>query len=152
MNLWLSPEILSWNIELLRPESSSSGDFLKPYELIKHAKKRIDEAESTDSKSLALGEAVIHLRAAIENREKQLIKSFNLKELYSWETSKSEKVPVHEKLRRLGIVQPILLKKLIDIRNIIIHEQKYPSNADKSKIEEYYEVAWYFLRSTEFFP
>jgi len=154
MKLWLSPEFFDWNKDPLNPKISQDSDFLKPYALLKHAKKRLDEVddkENPDWENLTLGDCVSNLRGAIEHREKQLKDKFSLAELFIWEASKGKNIPVYEKLQRLGITQPILQKKLIDLRNFVTHQQKYPFNKEKSTIIELYEFAWYFIRSTDSF-
>ena len=141
MRLWLSPEFFDWNRDPLNPTISKDSDFLKPYQLLKHAKKRLDEVndkENPDKENLALGDSVYHLRGAIEHREKQLKEKFNLAGLSVWESSERKAIPVYEKLYRLGIIQPILHKKLIDLRNFITHEQKFPYNKNKSEISDLY--------------
>ncbi len=154
MNLWLSPEILGWNTDVLNPRISADWDFLKPYELLKHAKKRLDEVddkENLDKENPALGEVVYHLRRAIEHREKHLAEKFNLSGL-PFEVPSGKKNPrIDERLYQLGIIRPILLRKLNDLRNLITHEQKDPYSKDKSLINELSEFTWYFLRSTDSF-
>jgi len=64
MRLWLSPEFFDWNRDPLNPTISKDSDFLKPYQLLKHAKKRLDEVndkENPDKENLALGDSVYHL-------------------------------------------------------------------------------------------
>ena len=64
MKLWLSPELFHWNRDSLNPTISKDSDFLKPYQLLKHAEKRlneVDDKENPDEENLALGEVVYHL-------------------------------------------------------------------------------------------
>jgi hypothetical protein len=154
MNLWLSPEILSWNMGVLNPRTSPDLDFLKPYDLFRHAKKRlgaVDDKENPDQENPALAEVVYHLRRAIEHREKQLADKFNLSGL-PFEVPSNKKNPrIDERLYQLDIIQPILLRKLNDLRNLITHEQKDPSGKDKLLINELSEFTWYFIRSTDSF-
>jgi hypothetical protein len=150
----VSSEFFDWNRDPLNPKTSQAGDFLKPYDLLRHAKKRLDEVDDKENpvlENLTLGDCVSNLRGAIEHREKQLKDKFSLAELFIWEASKGKNIPVYEKLLRLGITQPILQKKLIDLRNFVIHQQKYPFNKEKSIIIELHEFAWYFIRSTDSF-
>lgn len=151
MNLWLSPVILNWNRDPLYPKTSSDEDLFKPYKLLQQAKKRIDEVDDKDGaneETFALGEAVSHLRGAIEHRQKQIIEKFNLQKLSieGWPKGKD-----YDKLSELGIMRPALVKKLIDLRNSVIHEQKFPRNSDKHSIDELFEFTWYFMRSSDSF-
>ncbi len=154
MNLWLSPEVFDWNMDAMNPKTYPDSEFLKPYDLLRHAKKRLDQVddkENADQENPALGESLFHMRGAIEHREKQLRDKFHLVELSMWETSKGKPIPVYEKLYRLGITKPLLQKKLIDLRNFVVHQQNYPLNKDKTIIMELFEFAWYFIRSTDSF-
>jgi len=153
MKLWLSPEVLGWNTDVLGLRTSQATDFLKPYELLKHAKKRLDQVDDSnpDQENPVLGEVVYHLRRAIEHREKQLDKNFNLSEL-PFEEFPSKKNPrTEERLYELGVIRPILRSKLNRHRNIITHEQKDPYSKAKSEITELFEFTWYFIRSTDSF-
>lgn len=49
-------------------------------------------------------------------------------------------------LEAFGIVRPLLLKKLLKIRNDIEHEDSDPPSHNQCK--EYVDVVWYFLKST----
>jgi len=62
----------------------------------------------------------LSIRGAIEHREKQLKEKFNLAGLSVWESSERKAIPVYEKLYRLGIIQPILHKKLIDLIDKVV--------------------------------
>jgi len=154
MKLWLSPEFLDWNRNLLNPKISKDWDFLKPYELLKHANKKLDEVddkENPDEENPALGEVVYQLRRAVEHREKQLAEKFNLSELPFEVLSNKKKPRTEERLYELDVIKPILRSKLNRLRNIITHEQKDPYSKDKSEIIELSEFTWYFIRSTDAF-
>jgi hypothetical protein len=47
------------------------------------------------------------------------------------------------------MIKPTILKDLIEIRNRVVHEQKYPLTKDKKRISELVDITWYFLRSTD---
>ncbi|HQU36098.1 MAG TPA: hypothetical protein PLR65_05900 [Anaerolineales bacterium] len=149
MNVWLSPEILDRPRDPLFHQATPNEDvFFKPYELLKHAQKRIfevDDKGTSGEEAFALGEAVAHLRGAIEHRQKQIVKKFNLSKLSvdGWPVGRD-----HDKLSELHVMRPLLVKKLIDLRNFVIHEQKYPHNDEKHSINELFEFTWYFIRTT----
>jgi len=107
-----------------------------------------DETTNEEDENLALGDAVKSLREAVEHRVKAFEEKFSLSKLPYKE--KKEKKP-YDDLYELGIIQPIMLKKLNDIRNTITHEQKYPSGKEKAAITELLEFTWYFIRSTDSF-
>jgi hypothetical protein len=59
------------------------------------------------------------------------------------------KKPRHllELLNHLGLVRPVMLRRLLDLRNALEHED-VPA-PDKSECELLVEFVWYFLRSTD---
>jgi hypothetical protein len=154
MNLWLKPIFFTWNYDPLRPGTSQDLDFLKPYDLLRHARKKLDDVndkENTENEKPELGEVVYQLKRAIEHRERKLANRFNFSELPIDVPSINKKPRIYERLYELGIVQPILYRKLNDLRNLITHEQKDPLTKDKPLIEELFEFTWYFIRSTDSF-
>jgi hypothetical protein len=52
-----------------------------------------------------------------------------------------------EKLSDYGLMRPTLIKDLLDVRNLIEHEDAAP--ADVSKCSYYIDIVWYFLKSTD---
>jgi len=52
-----------------------------------------------------------------------------------------------ELLQYLGIVRPVMLKRLVDIRNLVEHEDADSPNIDDCRMLA--EFVWYFLRSTD---
>lgn len=67
---------------------------------------------------------------------------------------KFDKIPIQpkpqrrlERLEYWGIIRPSMLKRLIDIRNAIEHEDEIPPEWDRCL--EFVDFVWYFLRSTD---
>lgn len=148
MKVWLSPEILDW-------DRNPGGYFFsyekdtKPYSILKQARKRLGEVEGSGNDGrFALGDAYKNLKEATEYREKQIRKRYSFNELPFGKIKRTDR-----QLLRLGIIQPVLLKKLTDIRNEVTHEQNYPQNNQKEieKALELWEFVWYFIRATDVF-
>lgn len=52
-----------------------------------------------------------------------------------------------ELLSTLDIIRPFMLQRLIDIRNIVEHQDSKPPSTDDCHM--YADLVWYFLRSTD---
>jgi hypothetical protein len=52
-----------------------------------------------------------------------------------------------ELLECLGIIRPLMLRQLINIRNIVEHEVSSPPSTDECLM--FADLTWYFLRSTD---
>jgi hypothetical protein len=148
MKVWLSPEILEWNVEVFGNFPAGGIDFFTPYYILEHVKKKLVgvDDEGSDDVNYDLGDAIKSLREVVENREKQLLKKFSLKKL-PFDKPKA----TYQILLQLGITQPLMQEKLVKLRNVIVHEQKYPSTKHKKRILEFWEFVWYFIRATDSF-
>jgi hypothetical protein len=154
MKIWLSPEILEWDIDIFGQYSSGGVDFYKPYRILEHAKKKLagaNEGEDPNEENLDLGDIVKSLREVVEHRENKLKEKFNFKNLPFVKLGPKKNIPTYKFLLVLGITQPIMQEKLVKLRNIIVHEQRYPSNKDRNAILELWEFVWYFIRATDSF-
>ena len=88
--------------------------------------------------------AVSNIKRAIENRMDCVLFAFNYQEL-----SKNWNFPEKmEKLNKLGIIAPRILKKINRIRNLLEHQYQIPK---KDEVEEAYDVATLFLAYTKNF-
>jgi len=147
MKVWLSPEVLEWRVDKLYDEINDDYTFLKPYGFLRYAKKRfseVDEHGTGDKENLVLNDIVVNLKQALEHRENALHEKFAFSQL---PYAKKK----YKQLTQFRLVQPIFANKLRILRNIVIHEQKAPLGKDKERIEELWEFAWYYLRSTDSF-
>jgi hypothetical protein len=107
-----------------------------------HAEKVVKNA----STEFDLIDAICSLKRAINHR------LYTLKEIYliekiSFKEFPTDKKKIRERLCILGIIKPLMLKKIIDIRNAIEHQDSKPPT--KEICEEFIETVWYFLRSTD---
>jgi hypothetical protein len=152
LRIWLSPEFLEWNMGGLDPKAVSLRDenVKKSYEIWRHAQQRLKDVDerSGAEENLDLGDVVKSLREVIDNRQKLLETTFNLTDHIFPEIEKLN-IPLYKKLEYFGIIKSTILKPLIEIRNQVVHEQKYPLAEDKKRISELVDITWYFLRSTD---
>ena len=88
-------------------------------------------------------DTITTLKRAVDNRLRILDNLYKFK-----------RIPIKEKpsdlleiMHYVDIVRPIMVKKLIEIRNAIEHEDASPPNYEDCKV--FSEFVWYFLRSTD---
>jgi hypothetical protein len=140
---WINPLIFTGaferNIESLGYRSLDDDKLLRPYEMVQHADSLLQSGCSEAQRA----DAVAALRRAVGHR----VKMFS--EVYELDTMPLENKPkkVMEILERVGIIRPVMLRTLIDIRNAYEHEDISPP--DLLRCQEMSELVWYFLRSTE---
>src|SRR5438128_6969353 len=91
----------------------------------------------------ARGDAIAALRRAVGQR----VRVFS--DVHRLEHLPLERKPKNtmELLEVLGVIRPIMLRTLVDIRNAYEHEDIPPPSEDRCR--ELADLAWYFLRSTE---
>lgn len=138
---WISLDILSWDVF---PEGGSrcgETDSLvdRPYHLLRHAEDKI----TATSSELDLIDAITTLKRAAFHRKAALERIYELRQI---PLSDSPKDPL-ERLAFFGLIRPMVLRTLIDIRNNIEHSDGHPPEVDRCK--EMAEYIWYFLRSTD---
>ena len=87
-------------------------------------------------------DAIMALRRAVGLRVKALMEKYKLREL-----------PIGLKLKDLellsyfGLIRPFMLKRLIDLRNSVEHDNTSPPPTDDCLM--FADLIWYFLRSTD---
>lgn len=117
-----------------RPLSISKG-----YNLIDHAYNILSDDE------FALSDVISNLRKAINYRIKDLFKNLGI-DFLDLKLGKSKKI---EKLEALDIAKPLLVNKLLKIRNDIEYVGANPPNMQEC--EELIDFVWYFYKSTDRF-
>lgn len=137
--LWLNPTVLTWNVE---PEQERHGEayWKRPYEIWSHAESILQEDNLSDFKRV---DALTTLKRAVDRRIRQLNDLHHLKS-----------IPISDKpsgtlelLEYIGLIRPIMLQRLIDIRNAVEHEDVLPPPVKELLV--FLEFVWYFLRSTD---
>lgn len=137
--MWLDHQILNWNSFSDGGAIQNEKLALRAYEIWSHAEKLLNKSLS----ELDRVDVVTSIKRAIDHRVRLLDKLYNFR-----------KIPIKDKpsdllglLEFSGLLRPIMLKKLIDIRNSVEHEDSSPPNTETCQV--YLEFAWYFLRSTD---
>ena len=135
--MWLSPAFLNWRI--LVQVAYNDLDWKRAYEIWAHSERILQQYND----EFHLTDAITTLKRAMSHRL-QLLKT-----IYRLDTIPLPKIPKRaiEQLAFLGIVRPTMLSRLIEIRNMIEHEDAAPPTCDRCI--ELLDFVWYFLRSTD---
>lgn len=112
----------------------------KGYSIIEHAYDTIN-----NDSDLYLADAISNLRKAVNYRITDIFENLGINKLIM-PLGKDKKL---EKLELLGIVKPLLINKLLTIRNGIEYRGANPPNKEACK--ELIDVVWYFYRSTDIY-
>jgi hypothetical protein len=140
MRSFLDPDILSWP---LSPDDynywDTAEDELRPYEIWRHSEALLGGNLSREHRV----DIVVNLNRAIGIRLKTLNELYMFKKI----PPRRSKVRIVEEMAELGIIRPILLKHITDLRNAVEHQDEIPPEA--SRCSELAEFTWYFLRSTD---
>lgn len=137
--VWFEPSWLFWD-QMVDGRSLISNDANdRPYEIQQHASDRL----TGDPGDLDRVDAITTLRRAVAYRVRVL------KEIYEL-----RKLPISPKprydlelLASFDIIRPFMLKRLIDIRNIVEHQDSKPPSTEECLM--FADLVWYFLRSTD---
>jgi hypothetical protein len=136
--LFLSPTVLSWQ---WRSESStvySEDAWRRPYEHWRHA----DEIDPSISEFKRI-DIITTLKRAVDHRVRALMGLYDLRGLPLSDAPKEHL----ELLEYVGLVRPLMVSRLITIRNAVDHEDAAPPSPDECRTLT--EFVWYFLRSTD---
>lgn len=136
--MWLDPAFLSWENHYMSWKPLDRKKAKRPYEIHEHASNRLAQGTNLDRV-----DAITTLKRAVTHRVQVLKAAYGLDALEIPGKPKRDL----ELLAYLGIVRPLMLKRLIDIRNIVEHEDSDPPAGDDCEI--FADFVWYFLRSTD---
>jgi hypothetical protein len=136
---WLSSEAL--NGKPINRSSTSLADtnWERAYEIWEHAEE-ILRGYPDDS---YLGDVIANLKRAVIHRTNHLMEVYALNKT----PIKEQPRKALERLEYWGIIRPTMLRRLIDVRNAIEHEDA-PA-PDRERCFEFLDFVWYFLRSTD---
>lgn len=109
------------------------------YELIEHAYELMEKKDK-----MYYADAITNLRKAVNYRVSLLFDNLGIEKLNFDGLGETKKL---EKLEALGIVKPLLINKLLFIRNEIEYRDMLPP--DKNECEELIDIVWYFYKSTD---
>jgi hypothetical protein len=137
--LWLSPEVLNWSAYRGSYSVDDTSLWQRPYAIWNHAEELLSRSRSDFTRS----DAITTLRRAVDHRIKHLARIYDFKRL----PIPGKPQDIVEILGFVGLVRPLMLGKLIEIRNLLEHEDASPPGYDDCIV--FLEFVWYFLRSTD---
>jgi hypothetical protein len=140
-SVWIDPSWLSW--EPLSYEAWGGPDpgaaTTRPYEAHQHACNRL----AREPNEFDRVDAISTLRRIVGRRVNEIKKTYHLRELSTGPKPKGDL----ELLEYFGIIRPFMLKRLVDIRNIVEHQDSIPPPTEECLM--FADLVWYFLRSTD---
>jgi len=137
--IFLKDSILNWKAMIEGGSYHVQEGWDRPYEYLEVAYNIIN----LHKKELELIDVISNLKRAIDNRIKKLSRDYNFKGMNQFGFPKDN----FSKLECLGLAKPLMLDKIVSVRNIIEHQFKNPPDA--KSCEEFAELVWYFLKSTD---
>lgn len=137
--IWIKNEILDWHPDGNSKSSTNHREQIRAYELWNHAESLL----SSNVNELHRVDAVSTLKRCLNQRLKFIESTYNFKLL----SSKNSPKGYLEYLETFDLVRPLMLKKLMEIRNDIEHNDVSPPNMDRCL--ELLDLTWYFLKSTD---
>ncbi len=136
--MYIKDSFLNWNVDIQSWSEINPDEKKRSIELLFRAENHLNFNDDNDSRA----DAIVTLKRAINHRLKLIEKCYNLKKIDFPDKPKG----YLELLESLGIVRPLLLKELMQIRNEIEHNDAKPPKMNVCRI--YVDVVWYFLKST----
>jgi hypothetical protein len=140
--VWIDPSWFSWQLashEEMPYGRSLPNDIARQYEIHEHACNRLVDDPSDFDRI----DAIMTLRRTVGQRVRMLMDTYQLRKLQIGPKPKHDL----ELLSYLGIIRPFMLKRLIDIRNFVEHQDSSPPPTDECLM--FADLVWYFLRSTD---
>jgi hypothetical protein len=138
--MFLSPEIYEWPYDAVERGAAAELDYLfRPHDIWTHAAMHL-EGRPTD---LHRVDCISSLRRAINHRLKALSGVYNFEALHTGHAKRQ----LLERMREFGLVRPTLLKELLDVRNLIEHQDADPPSLEAC--HRFVDIVWYFLKSTD---
>lgn len=136
--VWINPSVLTWDASVQSSSVNPRSEWIRAHELWLHADGRLKSALTREDRADVIGT----LRRVLNHRLKKL------KEIYLDNIPIAKKpTGTIEQLALVGIVKPLMLHRLLEIRNAIEYQDsRPPSNRQCSELIEF---MWYFLRSTD---
>lgn len=137
--LYLCEEFLVWFRDSGGGTLLDEAPLRRAHALWEHAETLI----TPDSTELQLSDGISNLKRALNQRLKAIEANYHLRQ-----------APITQSptgylalLQRFGVIRPLMLKQLMDLRNDIEHNDAKPPPYERC--QELLDVIWYFLRSTD---
>ena len=136
--MFISNVVLSWK-PVVESFSYASEDWEHSYSFFCHSEKLLSYA----TENHFLIDAISNLKRAVDHRIKHIAKTYKLKKTACYALKKN----IWDTLAELELIKPVMLGKLIEIRNTVEH--KFTDPPSQARCIELSEFVWYFLRSTD---
>ena len=138
--IWITTDILKWPVMAGSRDALVTSNWKRAYEIWQHASAKL----LNNPTDLDRTDAITSLKRCINQRLKQFELSYRIRPFLIENHSQYLVI-----LEKLGLVRPLLLQSLMEIRNKIEHEDQKPPKLDRCL--EMLDVVWYFLKSTDTF-
>lgn len=135
---WVKHDFLNWFATKEVSDYLDDEIWKRPYEIWNHASTLLHN----DSSSLERVDAISTLKRSLNSRIKQFEKVYKITSLF--EKSNNQYLQL---LEQLGLIRPLLIKQLMEIRNEIEHKDKKPPKIERCL--EFLDIVWYFLKTTD---
>ena len=137
--MYLSADFLDWYSESEGGSYVDTDLLFRGYDIWRHARDRL----KVDPSDLDRIDAIGALRRSVNHRLKALRSTYNIDCI----PSTLGKKQILERLQEFGIVRSAIIKDLLDVRNLIEHEDTEPPTLERC--QHYVDIIWYFLKSTD---
>lgn len=138
---WISPEIFEWSSFSEGGRIVDPSDWTKPYRHFGNA----DQSEHDLETEYGRVNSICALKRAIDSRLRHINELYKLRSIPSFAKADGQ----IDRLVAAGVIRPLLVSKLNQIRNRVEHSDDPPPN--KATCQELIDFTWYFLKSTDQF-
>jgi hypothetical protein len=137
--VWLKKDIIEWQNISSTWYRVEEQKWKRAYIIWEHSRKLIEK----NNNEFDLADGITNLKRSLNHRLKLIEEIYKLKSI---EINNKPKGYL-ELLERFGLVRPLIMKKLLLIRNDIEHNDATPPTLERCM--ELLDVLWYFLKSTD---
>lgn len=136
--MFISNVVFTWepHVEGL---SATEDDWEQPYSYFRHSEKLLSAAPEKHS----LIDVVSNLKRAVDHRITHISATYKIKKISIYRSKNT----IWDILAELEVIKPVMLTKLLEIRNAVEH--KFSDPPTQGRCIELAEFVWYFLRSTD---
>jgi hypothetical protein len=135
----LSTDFFTWPHDNTEGSGCDYSLMYRAHEIWRHSK----DCLANDPSEFNRIDCISSLRRSINHRLKTLSSVYGLEALPSLRSKKQ----ILEKFQDYGLIRPALIKDLLEVRNLIEHEDAEPPETEKCLY--YVDIVWYFLKSTD---
>lgn len=135
--IYIASDFLNWDCSSEGSQLLRVDEWRRAYDIWEHVEKKLHR----DATEMDRGDAIIALKRCLNQRLKEIERAYRLKDYFG--VSKK----YLQLLERCGLVRPLILQNLMEIRNSIEHEDRKPPKLERCLV--LLDVTWYFLRATD---